>query len=117
LKLHRTKFDLCSPSLVFGVARFSLPNSDTDGGRIAVTMFGRSGALLVKTFTTIALCVAGLVGFDDAGVLLNYVLLVVLWQSELEAPARNEVEELDVVRGCTAIVAAVLVVLILWPVH
>jgi hypothetical protein len=89
--------------------------ADTDGGRISVAMFGRRGTAVVKTFTAIILCGSGLFGLDDSGVLLSYVLLTILWQNELEAPVRNEVEELDFRRGCFAIAMAIFVVLILLP--
>jgi len=57
------------------------------------------------------------VGFDKAGVLLTYVLFVVIWQRELEAPARNEVEELDFVRGASGIGMAIFVALALLPIQ
>lgn len=78
-------------------------------------MFGRRGTAVVKTFMAIILCGSGLFGFDDSGLLLNYILLIVLWQNEIEAPARNEVEELDFGRGCFAIAISIFVVLILLP--
>lgn len=89
--------------------------SDTDGGRIAVSMFGRRGILLVRTLVAAILCGAGLVGLDDSGILLNYVIVVLLWQNEIETPARNEVEELDFGRGCFGIGMAALVLTILLP--
>ena len=90
-------------------------SADTDGGRISVALFGRRGTVVVKTFTAIILCTSGLFGFDDSGLLLNYVLLTILWQNELEGPARNEVLELDFPRGCFAIAMALFVILTLLP--
>jgi hypothetical protein len=89
--------------------------TDTDGGRIAMSMFGRRGILLVKTLVAAILCSAGLFGLDDSGIILNYVIVMLLWQNEIETPARNEVEELDAVRGSFGIIMAVLVFLILSP--
>jgi hypothetical protein len=89
--------------------------TDTDGGRIAMSMFGRRGILLVKTLVAAILCSAGLFGLDDSGIILNYVIVMLLWQNEIETPARNEVEELDTVRGSFGIIMAVLVFLILSP--
>jgi hypothetical protein len=89
--------------------------ADTDGGRIAVSMFGRRGSYIVRTFTTAILCLAGLFGMDQSGLLLTYTLLCVIWQRELEAPACNEVDELDFTRGAFAIGVAFLVFLILLP--
>jgi hypothetical protein len=80
-----------------------------------VTMFGRRGAYLVSSLTTVLLCVVGLFGWDSSRILLSYTLFSVLWQRELEAPARNEVEELDFGRGVVGIVAALVVTLTLCP--
>ena len=102
---------LIALDLVLTLALFS----DTDGGRIAIAMFGRRGSYIVKTFTTILLCGAGIFGFDGSGVLLAYALFAMIWQRELEAPARNEVQELDFPRGALGIAVALVVVLSLSP--
>jgi hypothetical protein len=78
-------------------------------------MFGRRGTLLVKTLVSALLCSAGLFGLDDSGILLNYVIIVLLWQNEIETPARNEVEELDLNRGLFGIMMGVLVFMTLFP--
>lgn len=78
-------------------------------------MFGRRGAYLASTFSALLLCVAGLFGADESRILLSYTLLTLLWQRELETPARNEVEELDMVRGGVGILAALFVGLTLCP--
>jgi hypothetical protein len=78
-------------------------------------MFSRRGTLFVKTLVAALLCSAGLFGLDDSGILLNYVIVVLLWQNEIETPARNEVEELDLNRGFLGIAMAVLVFMILLP--
>lgn len=90
-------------------------SSDTDGGRIAVAMFGRRGAFVVKLFTTLLLCAAGIFGLDDVNILLTYVLFASIWQRELESPVRNEVDELDFMRGLFGISAAIMVGLTLIP--
>jgi hypothetical protein len=82
---------------------------------VAVSMFGRRGAYLVSTFTAVLLCLVGLFGWDSSRILLSYTLFSVLWQRELETPARNEVEELDFGRGAVGIVAALAVALTLCP--
>jgi membrane-associated protease RseP (regulator of RpoE activity) len=92
-----------------------LPLGHTDGGRISVSMFGRRGAFVVKLFTTLLLCLAGIFGFDDVNILLTYVLFASIWQRELETPLRNEVDELDFPRGLLGISAAILVGLTLIP--
>lgn len=93
----------------------SLSPVDTDGGRMALTIFGRRGFFLVKAFSVLAICAAGLFGLDNSEILLLYALFVVLWQRELESPALNEVDDLDTVRGLSAFPIAVLVALTLLP--
>jgi hypothetical protein len=78
-------------------------------------MFGRRGAFVVKLFTTLLLCIAGIVGLDDVNIFLTYVLFASVFQRELETPARNEVDELDFPRGLVGISAAILVGLVLIP--
>lgn len=80
-----------------------------------MSMFGRRGTYIVKTFTALLLCAAGIFGYDESRILLTYVLYSVLWQRELETPALNEVEELDFGRGAVAITSALLVALALVP--
>lgn len=92
-----------------------LPLGHTDGGRIAVAMFGRRGAYIVKAFTTVILCAIGLFGFDTSSVLLIYIFFAQVWQRELETPATNEVDELDFPRGALGIVTALVVALSLIP--
>lgn len=52
---------------------------------------------------------------DDSRIFLGYTLFALLWQRDLETPARNEVEELDFVRGAVGILAALFVGLTLIP--
>ena len=80
-----------------------------------MTMFGRRGAFVVKLFTTLLLCVAGIFGLDENNIFLVYILFATIWQRELETPARNEVDELDFPRGLLGIFAALLVGLTLIP--
>jgi hypothetical protein len=107
-------YDHCSVPHLFPICLFSL-SPDTDGGRISLAMFGRKGTYLVNTFTTILLCALGIFGFDESRILVVYVLFTVLWQRELESPARNEVEELDFPRGVLGIATCLLVALVLVP--
>jgi hypothetical protein len=92
-----------------------ITNPETDGGRISLTMFGRRGSFVVQLFTTPLLFLAGILGWDNADILLTYALFTVIWQRQLETPVRNEVDELDFSRGLLAIGSAVLVGLILLP--
>lgn len=70
---------------------------------------------MVKTFTTLTLCIVGLFGFDESNIFLLYALFTVLWQREPETPALNEVDDLDTTRGLLGIASAVLVALTLFP--
>ena len=78
-------------------------------------MFGRRGAFVTKLFTTLILVAAGLFGLDKVNILLAYALFTLIWQRELETPVRNEVDELDISRGLTGILSAIVVGLILIP--
>jgi len=92
-----------------------LPLGHTDGGRVALAMFGRRGAFVTKLFTVLILVASGLLGLDEMNILLAYAVLVLVWQRELESPIRNEVDELDFSRGLLGISSAILVGLILIP--
>jgi hypothetical protein len=78
-------------------------------------MFGRRGAYVVSVFTHILLCLIGLFGLDQSGIILAYNLFCIIWQRGPETPARNEVEELDVGRGAFGISTAIVVSLALTP--
>ena len=78
-------------------------------------MFGRRGAFVIKSFAALLMCLSGLVGLDNAHIQLTYLLFAVIWQRELEAPARNEVAEIDVLRGACGIAMALIVSMILLP--
>jgi hypothetical protein len=107
-------YEYARVSLTLSLVRSFVP-TDTDGGRIALAMFGRRGAFVVKLFSALLLCVAGLFGLDETNILLIYVLYVLVYQRELESPSRNEVDELDFPRGLVAIGAALMVGLTLIP--
>jgi hypothetical protein len=78
-------------------------------------MFGRGGSYIVKSFTTVLLCIAGCFGADLSGAILTYVLFAVIWQREPEALVKNEVDELDFARGALGIASAMLVAMALCP--
>uniref|UniRef100_A0A7S2PW85 Peptidase M50 domain-containing protein n=1 Tax=Skeletonema marinoi TaxID=267567 RepID=A0A7S2PW85_9STRA len=94
-----------------------LPIGNTDGGRIAVAFFGRSFARVAQGFFILSLAFAGLFGADQTNVLLCYAIFTQFWQKEPEVPCRNEVDELDAVRGFIAIATSVVVFLILTPMN
>ena len=80
-----------------------------------MSMFGRRGTFVTKLFTTLILVLSGLVGFDNMNILLGYTIFVLVWQRELDSPIRNEVDELDFLRGLLGITSAILVGLVLIP--
>ena len=84
----------------------------TDGGRIALTLFGRSGTQFVSLITFIAMFIQGVMGSD---LLLFFFSFVIFFQSELEIPQRNEVDDMDFSRVLLATVTGVLVLLTLIP--
>lgn len=92
-----------------------LPIGNTDGGRISVAFFGRSFARVVQGFFILVLALAGIFGADQTNVLLCYAIFCQFWQKEPEVPCRNEVDELDSIRGFVAIATSFLVLLILTP--
>lgn len=61
------------------------------------------------------LVVAGFFGGDNVNTLLCYAVYTQFWQKEAEIPCRNEVDELDSVRGVVAIVMSLVVILALLP--
>jgi len=108
----------------FGIAGFSglminalslLPIGNTDGGRICVTFFGRSFSRVVHGTALFALVLAGFFGADQTNIFLVYAIFCQIWQSGIEIPCRNEVNELDSVRGIVAIAASLIVMLTLCP--
>ena len=92
-----------------------LPLGNTDGGRISVAFFGRSFSRVVQGTTLLGLVLSGFFGADNQDTLLCYAIYTQFFQKEPEVPCRNEVDELDTVRGFLAIGISVLVLLILTP--
>ena len=89
-----------------------LPCGRTDGGRIALTLLGRSGTQLVSFLTFVFMFLQGVAGSD---LLLFFFSFVVFFQSELEIPQRNEVDDMDFSRVLLATATGVLVLLTLIP--
>ena len=92
-----------------------LPIGNTDGGRISLTFFGRSFARVVQGTVLLTLIVTGLFGADQVNIFLCYAIFCQVWQKEMEVPCRNEVDELDSVRGFVAIGISLIVILTLVP--
>jgi hypothetical protein len=68
----------------------------TDGGRIAITLFGRAFKISVATLAQIAILFLGSFGGSD--LFLFYFMFCVLFQRGNEIPARNETDKLDLAR-------------------
>lgn len=92
-----------------------LPLGNTDGGRIATSLFGRSFATLLHTLTLFVLGAIGLFGGDESNILLFYAMFILFFQREPEIPCQNEVDGIDDFRALFAFGTAVLVGLSLVP--
>jgi hypothetical protein len=77
-----------------------------------LTLFGRSGTQLVSFLTFVSLFIGGILGND---LLLFFFSYVIFFQSELEIPQKNEVDDMDFSRVLLATATGVLVLLTLIP--
>lgn len=89
-----------------------VPVGRTDGGRISMSLFGRSGTQGVTLISLATLFVLGLSGSD---LMLFYFGYVLLSQFELEIPLRNEVDDVGVAGVLLATLAGFLMILTLAP--
>lgn len=89
-----------------------VPAGRTDGGRISMSLFGRSGS---QGLTLVSLAALFIVGFSGSDLLLFYFGFVVLAQLELEIPLRNEIDDVGVPGVLLASLAAFLTLLTLVP--
>jgi len=87
----------------------ALPVGSTDGGRVGLAIFGRSGASVINGLCLFGLLIAGVLGSD---VLLYYGAVAAVVQRELEVPCRDEVSEAStgrvvyaIILGCAAVMA------------
>eukprot|EP00984_Skeletonema_dohrnii_P037276 scaffold39173_cov133-Skeletonema_dohrnii-CCMP3373.AAC.2 len=90
-----------------------VPVGRTDGGRVSMALFGRSGSQGVTFISLLLMFALGFSGESD--LLLFYFGFVVFAQSELEIPMRNEIDDVDFSRALVAGVALFLTVLTLIP--
>mmetsp|Transcript_2191 Transcript_2191/g.2266 ORF Transcript_2191/g.2266 Transcript_2191/m.2266 type:complete len:94 (-) Transcript_2191:451-732(-) len=92
--------------------------SETDGGRTATALFGRSGALSIgylPVFASIYL-ITKYQDTTSATLFIPAFLYISTFQNEQELPCRNEVDEPDIFSSLIAGFAWFLMVLILTPV-
>lgn len=91
-----------------------VPFGRTDGGRVALALFGRSGSQAAGFFALIALFFQGIFSSD---LLLFYFAFMTFFQSEGEIPCRNEVDDIDFSRVLLSTFAGVLVLLSIIPMN
>jgi hypothetical protein len=87
-------------------------NPATDGGRVALTLFGRPTKLIVGNICLTALFLTGVLGSD---LFLFFFGFVLAFQTGNEVPSRNEVDSISFPRVIVAILAYCLAFLSLVP--
>jgi membrane-associated protease RseP (regulator of RpoE activity) len=92
-----------------------LPLGATDGGRISLAMFGRTGHVLLGSAAWTILLLTCLFA-PNTEVLLAAWIMYNFLQHDLEVPCREEVNKVDLVRGGAAIVLWFLAILVVTPV-
>ncbi|GKY93841.1 hypothetical protein MPSEU_000351000 [Mayamaea pseudoterrestris] len=89
-----------------------VPVGTTDGGRVALTLFGRGAKLLIgNVFLTALFCI----GASGSDLFLFYFGFVLAFQTGNEIPSRNEVDPLSFERVLVATAGIVLMLLTLIP--
>lgn len=89
-----------------------VPAGRSDGGRISMSLFGRSGS---QGLTLLSLASLFVVGFSGSDLMLFYFGFLVLSQLELEIPLRNEVDDVGLPEVLLALLAGFLMVLTIVP--
>jgi len=90
-----------------------LPLGRTDGGRVGLALFGRSGMQVAGFTTSVALVIQGI--FYGSDLLLFFFSFAAFFQNQLEIPQQNEVDDVDFSRVLLATAAGFLVLLTLIP--
>lgn len=88
-----------------------VPAGRTDGGRISMAIFGRSGAQAVSFISLASLFVLGI----QSDLILFYFSFLIFCQSELDIPMRNEIDDVDVKGVVLSAFAGFLMLLTLIP--
>mgnify|MGYP000316899097 CR=1 FL=1 len=89
-----------------------LPIGTTDGGRVALSMFGREVKAAIGNIFLFAIFLFGVLGSD---LFLFYFSFIIAFQTGNEIPARNEVDSISFSRVLLATGATVLAALTLIP--
>ena len=110
--IHVHPFVIAGYTALFTNALNLTPFGRTDGGRISLALFGRSGAQVVGLITLTSLFLVGIIASDA---ILLYFAFILFFQSELEIPMRNEVDEVDFGRILLVTLSGVLVLLTILP--
>ena len=92
-----------------------LPVGNTDGGRVAQSLFGRNFAKFIRGVTIAMMILAGFFGGDEVNLLLFFAVCTQIWQKEQEIPCKNEVDGVSDVRALVAFGTAFLVGLAVVP--
>ena len=95
---------------------YSDSSKESDGGRIATAVFGRSGIVVAQAAAFLYIFGSGLFGYDPINILVIYGLFSIFAQSEQEVPCLNELDDLDLGRSFLAIFGSVIVALTLIPI-
>lgn len=90
-----------------------LPIGTTDGGRIALAMFGRGGKGFIGNLFISTVFLVGILGSD---LFLFYFSFLIAFQTGNEIPAKNEVDDIGFERIILATASSVLALLILIPI-
>jgi len=88
-----------------------VPAGRTDGGRLSLAIFGRSGSQGITFISLASLFILGI----QSDLTLFYFAFIVFCQSELEIPMRNEIDDVDFSRVVVALFAGFLMLLTLIP--
>lgn len=91
-----------------------LPIGNTDGGRMAQTLFGRGAKLIVGNLFLLATLFIGVGGSD---LFLFYFAFCIAFQTGNEIPSRNEVDDVDFSRIFVALASYLLAALSLIPIQ
>jgi len=90
-----------------------LPLGRTDGGRVGLALFGRTGMQVAGFTTSVALVIQGI--FYGSDLLLFYFSFAAFFQNQLDIPSLNEVDDVDFSRVLLATAAGFVVLLTLIP--
>lgn len=92
-----------------------LPVGNTDGGRVAQALFGRTFSKFVRGVAIAMMILAGFFGGDEVNLLLFFAIFAQIWQKEPEIACKNEIDSVSDERAVLAFATAFLVGLAVVP--